>query len=90
MKGSVWVQPFSTVVIMTLAIPFVFGPLRSSTMGAKLLTGVTVGFSFHLINRFFCPFSQVFLWPSEMAAILPTLLFAILGLFGAKIRKIRA
>ncbi|NCT57086.1 MAG: LPS export ABC transporter permease LptG [Legionella sp.] len=75
------VQPFSTVVMMILAIPFVFGPLRSSTMGAKLLTGATVGFSFHLVNRFFGPFSQVFLWPPEVAAILPTLVFALLGLY---------
>ncbi|MDF1684070.1 MAG: LPS export ABC transporter permease LptG [Legionellaceae bacterium] len=75
------VQPFSTVVMMILAIPFVFGPLRSSTMGAKLLTGATVGFSFHLVNRFFGPFSQVFLWSPEMAAIAPTLVFAILGAY---------
>jgi lipopolysaccharide export system permease protein len=75
------VQPFSTVVMMILAIPFVFGPLRSSTMGAKLLTGATVGFSFHLVNRFFGPFSQVFLWPPELAAILPTLVFALLGVY---------
>lgn len=75
------VQPFTTVVMMVLAIPFVFGPLRSSTMGAKLLTGATVGFSFHLINRFFGPFSQVFLLPPEAAAIAPTLMFALLGLY---------
>ena len=75
------VQPFTTVVMMILAIPFVFGPLRSSTMGAKLLTGATVGFSFHLVNRFFGPFSQVFQWPPEVAAIAPTLVFALLGLY---------
>lgn len=76
------VQPFTTVVMMILAIPFVFGPLRSSTMGAKLLTGATVGFSFHMINQFFGPFSQVFQWPPEIAAVAPTLVFAVLGLYG--------
>jgi len=75
------VQPFTTVVMMMLAIPFVFGPLRSSTMGAKLLTGATVGFSFHVMNRFFGPFSQVFQWPPEVAAMVPTLVFALLGLY---------
>ena len=75
------VQPFSTVVMMILAIPFVFGPLRSSTMGAKLLIGATVGFSFHVVNRFFGPFSQVFQWPPEIAAIAPTFVFALLGLY---------
>lgn len=75
------IQPFTTVVMMVLAIPFIFGPLRSSTMGSKLLTGATVGFGFHIINRFFGPVSQVFQWPPEIAALGPTCLFALLGLF---------
>ncbi|WED42193.1 LPS export ABC transporter permease LptG [Legionella cardiaca] len=74
-------QPLTTAVMMILAIPFIFGPLRSSTMGSKLLTGATVGFGFHIINRFFGPISQVFQWPAEVAAIGPTLLFALLGIY---------
>lgn len=74
-------QPFSTVVMMILAIPFVFGPLRSSTMSSKLLAGATVGFSFHIINRFFGPVSQVLQWPPLFAAAAPTLIFALLGLY---------
>jgi lipopolysaccharide export system permease protein len=74
-------QPITTGVMMILAIPFIFGPLRSSTMGAKLLTGVSVGFGFHLINRFFGPVSQVFQWPPELAAIGPTVVFALLGFY---------
>ena len=74
------VQPFTTVVMMVLAIPFIFGPLRSSTMGSKLLAGVTVGFGFHIMNQFFGPFSQVYQWPPVLAAIGPTLLFALLGI----------
>lgn len=72
-------QPLTTMVMMILAIPFIFGPLRSSTMGAKFLAGATVGFSFHIINRFLGPVSQVLQWPPEVAAIGPTLLFALLG-----------
>jgi lipopolysaccharide export system permease protein len=75
------VQPFTTVVMMMLAIPFIFGPLRSSTMGSKLLVGATVGFSFHIVNRFFGPVSTVFQWPAELAALVPTIVFAILGLY---------
>ncbi|CEK09925.1 LPS export ABC transporter permease LptG [Legionella hackeliae] len=74
-------QPLTTVVMMMLAIPFIFGPLRSSTMGSKIVAGATVGFGFHIINRFFGPVSQVFQWPAEIAAIGPTLLFALLGLY---------
>lgn len=75
------IQPLTTVVMMMLAIPFVFGPLRSSTLGAKLLTGVAVGFGFYLIGRFFGPLAEVLRWPPEVAASLPTLVFALLGLY---------
>ncbi len=75
------VQPFTTAVMMMLAIPFIFGPLRGSTMGAKLLAGASVGFGFHLSNRFFGPLASVFHWPPELAAVLPTLVFALLGLY---------
>lgn len=75
------IQPLTTMVMMILAIPFIFGPLRSSTMGSKLLAGATVGFGFHIINRFFGSVSQVYQFPPEIAAIGPTCLFALLGLY---------
>lgn len=75
------VQPFTTVVMMMLAIPFIFGPLRSSTMGSKLLLGATVGFGFYIMNRFFGSLSQIYQFSSLVAAISPTILFAILGLY---------
>ncbi|WP_133126767.1 LPS export ABC transporter permease LptG [Legionella nagasakiensis] len=74
-------QPLTTMVMMVLAIPFIFGPLRSSTMGSKLLAGATAGFGFHMINRIFGPVSQVFQWPVEIAAFGPTFLFMMLGLY---------
>ena len=39
-------RPFSTFVMIFLAIPFVFGPLRRATMGLRILVGVLVGFAF--------------------------------------------
>lgn len=75
------IQPFTTVVMMMLAIPFIFGPLRSSTMGSKLLAGVTVGFGFHIVNRFLGSVSQVYQFSPELAAIAPTCLFALLGVY---------
>ena len=55
--------------------------LRSSTMGSKLLAGATVGFGFHIINRFLGSVSQVYQFPPVIAAIGPTCLFALLGLY---------
>ncbi|TAL63189.1 MAG: LPS export ABC transporter permease LptG [Legionella sp.] len=75
------IQPLTTMVMMVLAIPFIFGPLRSSTMGSKLLVGATVGFGFNIMNRFVGPISMVYQWPPEIAALAPTLLFALLGIY---------
>lgn len=74
-------QPFSTLLMMFLAIPFIFGPLRSSTMGAKILLGATVGFGFHIINKFMGPVSLVFQWPAVLAAVGPLILFTWLGVY---------
>ncbi|HHV7784258.1 TPA: LPS export ABC transporter permease LptG [Legionella pneumophila] len=74
-------QPLNTMVMMILAIPFIFGPLRSSTMGSKLLVGAMVGFGFHILNRFFGPVSTVFQWPPELAAFSPTLIFSLIGIY---------
>ena len=74
------IQPITTMVMMLLAIPFIFGPLRSVTMGLRLLAGIVVGFSFFLFNQFFGPFSLVYHVPPPLAAFIPTLLFGGLGL----------
>jgi len=75
------IQPLTTIVMMLLAIPFIFGPLRSSTMGSKMVAGAVVGFGFHIINRFFGPLSHVLQMPPQIAAIAPTCFFTLLGLY---------
>jgi len=72
-------QPFTTIVMILLAIPFVFGPLRSVAMGKRIVAGVMVGVSFYLLNRFFSPLSMVYQIPPFVAAALPILAFAMLG-----------
>ena len=74
-------QPLGTCVMLFLAIPFIFGPLRSVTMGLRLVSGVVVGFSFYILNQFFGPFSLVYHVPPFLAALTPSLLFLVLGLF---------
>ncbi|GJM07484.1 MAG: LPS export ABC transporter permease LptG [marine bacterium B5-7] len=74
-------QPLATAVMMLLALPFIFGPLRSTTMGLRIISGVMVGFGFYILNQFFGPISMVYQLPPFIAACLPTLLFAALGLW---------
>jgi lipopolysaccharide export system permease protein len=64
-----------------LAVPFIFGPLRSVSMGFRIVTGVIVGAGFFILNQFFGPISQVYQIPAILAAVLPTITFAIMGTF---------
>lgn len=72
-------QPLTTFVMILLAIPFVFGSPRTVTMGLRILLGVMVGFAFYMLNALFGQLSVVFQIPPVMAALLPTVLFAVAG-----------
>lgn len=74
-------QPFSTFVMMFLAIPFIFGPLRSSTLGKKILVGGLTGFGFFIVNQVFGPVSLIYNFPPVLAACLPSLIFIVLGVY---------
>lgn len=74
-------QPVATLVMMLLAVPFVFGPLRSTTRGLRILVGILLGFGFYILNQFFGPISVVYQFPPFLAALLPMLIFALVGLF---------
>ncbi|MDG6478694.1 LPS export ABC transporter permease LptG [Glaesserella parasuis] len=68
-------QPISMAVMMLLAISFIFGPLRSSTMGAKIVIGILTGFVFYVANIVFGNLSLVVSWlPVPIGALIPSLL----------------
>jgi lipopolysaccharide export system permease protein len=72
-------QPFVIAIMMFLATSFVFGPMRDISMGAKILSGVMLGFGFHLAAQSFGPVSLLFnIWPF-LGAAMPLLLFASVG-----------
>lgn len=72
------IQPLTTIVMICLGIPFVFGSLRTSTMGTRILIGVLIGFSFYMLNQFFGPITLVYQFPPLLAAAVPTLLFLMI------------
>ncbi|WP_137168654.1 LPS export ABC transporter permease LptG [Salinimonas lutimaris] len=69
-------QPVSISVMLLTALSFIFGPLRSVTMGARVIMGVLTGFGFFITNEVFGPLSLVYNFPPVAGAILPSLLFA--------------
>lgn len=72
-------QPLATLVMILLAVPFVFGPPRSVTMGWRILLGVLVGFGFYTFNAFLGQMSMVFQLSPFAAALLPIVLFGAVG-----------
>ncbi|MDD1796011.1 LPS export ABC transporter permease LptG [Enterovibrio makurazakiensis] len=68
-------QPLSIGVMMLLALSFVFGPLRSVTMGARVLSGVIFGFAFYISNEVFGPLTLVYNLPPFFGAVAPSLAF---------------
>lgn len=72
-------QPLATLIMMLLAIPFVLSAPRSVTMGWRMLLGVIVGFVFYILNAFFGQLSVVYDIAPFVAAMLPTMLFAVAG-----------
>jgi lipopolysaccharide export system permease protein len=70
-------QPITTIMMICLGIPFIFGSLRSSSMGFRVMAGVIIGFGFYMLNQFFGPITLVYQFPPLLAAALPTLLFML-------------
>ena len=71
-------QPVVTCLMMLLALPFIFGQLRSVPMGTRFLIGALVGFSFYMLNRIVAPMSIVVHLSPLIAAALPVVICATL------------
>ena len=72
-------QPLATMLMMFLAIPFVFGPLRSSSLGLKMVTGISLGFIYFSLNKALGPIAIVYHWPAWLAVFTPLFFFGLLG-----------
>lgn len=81
------VSPFSTVVMMVVAIPFVFGLQRSGGVGARLFSGIVLGLAFFVVSRGFGYFGLLYGVPAVLGATLPTLLF--FGFALVMLRRVR-
>ncbi len=75
------VTPFSTLVMLLIAIPFVFGSLRSAHAGTRILVGVLLGMGFYLLNQALNHVGLVYGLPPLLSALVPTLIFAAGGLY---------
>ena len=72
-------RPLTILVMLLLAIPFVFAAPRSVTMGLRIVLGIVVGFVFYIFNALLGQICVVFQLSPLIAALIPTLVFALGG-----------
>ncbi|MEB5972764.1 LPS export ABC transporter permease LptG [Pantoea dispersa] len=80
MWGKIF-QPLSVAVMMLMALSFIFGPLRSVSMGVRVVTGISFGFLFYVLDQIFGPLSLVYGLPPVLGAILPSGAFFAISLY---------
>lgn len=74
-------KPLTVAVMMLLALSFIFGPLRSVSMGVRVITGIFGGFIFFIADSLFSKLSIVAgLWPI-FGAMLTSLVFLVLSYY---------
>ena len=74
------VTPFSTAVMVLLAIPFIFGPMRTQSAGHRILIGTLTGIGFYLFAQVFSYVGLVFELNPFLAATFPTFIFLAIAL----------
>ena len=72
-------QPLVTAALVLMAISFIFGPLRSVTLGQRVFTGVLVGFTFKIAQDLLGPLSLVFGFSPLFAVLVPASICALAG-----------
>ncbi|GAB4361876.1 MAG: LPS export ABC transporter permease LptG [Gammaproteobacteria bacterium] len=78
-----WIKllsPLATVLMLILALPFVFGSLRSVAISQRVLLGTFLGIGFQILSRSFGHIGQVYDLPPLFAAALPLVLFSLLAI----------
>ena len=72
-------QPLSIISLVLVGISFVFGPLRSVSMGFRIFSGVITGVIFMIVQNLMGPSSLVFGFPPVLAVMFPIVVCLLLG-----------
>lgn len=73
--------PISVAVMMLMALSFVFGPLRSVPMGVRVVTGISFGFVFYVLDKIFGQLSLVYSLPPLLGSLIPSMLFLLISIY---------
>lgn len=74
-------QPLATASLVLLAISFVFGPLRSATMGFRVFVAISIGLGFTIVQRMMGPASLLYGFDPLVAVLVPILMCLLAGIY---------
>lgn len=72
--------PLSTLVMLLLALPIIFGSLRSAGTGQRVFIGSLIGIGYFLVAELFSHIGIVYGLAPPLAALSPVVLFTAVGL----------
>ena len=72
-------QPLASLSLVFVAISFIFGPLRESTMGMRVVSGIVTGILFKFLQDLLSPASLVFGFPPMLATLIPIMICLAAG-----------
>ena len=78
------IQPFTVGVMLLVALSFLFGPLRSVSMGARIMMGVFTGILFYVSNQVLGSLSLVYQFPPLLGALMPSVIFVSISMYFIK------
>ncbi len=85
--AAMWARlayPWSTLIIIFAATPFLFHGVRAGTLGGRLFVGMLLGLGFYLLNRWAGSLAQVYDISPAVAAMTPSGVFAALTLWALR------
>lgn len=74
-------QPIASLSLVFIAISFIFGPLRETTMGMRVVSGLIIGILFKFAQDLLSPASLVFGFPPLIATVIPILICSGIGFY---------
>ena len=86
-KLAFWIKvmtPLSSLVMVLIALPFVFGSQRSGSAGQRILIGLLLGIGFFMLNRTLNHLGQLYGFPPFVSVALPMMLAALAGIYAIR------
>lgn len=77
-------KPLSTLVMLLLALPVIFGSLRHAGTGQRVFVGSLIGIGYYLVAELFSHIGIVYGLAAPIAAMAPVLLFTAVGAYALR------